>query len=67
MSRKYVDVLMNFLDSLRRILSIDITALYYANDAFPAQVKEIYLKEASDALEEKRIAELALVEAKKGW
>ena len=30
------------------------------------QVKEIYLKEASDALEEKRIAELALVEAKKG-
>ncbi|XP_063693295.1 cilium assembly protein DZIP1L-like isoform X7 [Bolinopsis microptera] len=30
------------------------------------KVKEIYLKEASDALEEKRIAELALVEAKKG-
>ena len=29
-------------------------------------MKEIYLKEASDALEEKRIAELALVEAKKG-
>ena len=44
----------------------NVDMLYYATVSFPVQVKEIYLKEASDALEEKRIAELALVEAKKG-